>query len=393
VTGARPHPLRVLAVIASSEFGGAERVLVSLLKGLDRRRFRVFVACHGHGPMMDEYRRHAAGLWSLPLTNIFDPRSVPALARLMRRVACDIAHSHLWTADVLAGLAATVARVPVRLATVGGEYFRAIDDRGMRAARKALLSRTHRLAYRLFDRVIAVSQRTAEDLTSRAGFRVPARKVIAIPNGLDLDRIAAARGVSRAELGLAPTGPLLVSVANFVPMKGHRWLLAAMPAVLARFPDATLVLVGSGPGLQAAREHAATAGLAHRVHILGGRADPLAVLGLGDVIVLPSVAAEGLPITILEALALGKPVVTTRVGGIPEVVRDGETGVLVPPRDPEALAAAISSVLADPARAAAMSARGRATLRARFTDDGMVRHVEQLYLDLAAAKGLPGPPA
>ena len=382
--------LRVLAVIASSDFGGAERAFASIVKGLDPERFQVFVACHGQGPMADEYRRHAAGLWALPLASVFDVRSVAALAGLMRRLACDIVHSYLWTADVLAGLASTLARAPVRLATVGGEYFRAVDDRGIRRARKALLSRGHRVAYWPFDRVIAVSRRTAEDLTSRAGIRVDPRKVITILNGLDLDRVGSTSGVARADLDLDRAAPVLVTVANFVPMKGHRWLLEAMPRILARFPDATVVLAGSGPGLEAARERVAAAGLAPRVRILGARADGVDLLALSDVVVLPSVAAEGLPITILEALALGKPVVATRVGGIPEAIQDGETGLLVPPGDPQALADAVSALLADPARAAAMAARGRAAARARFSAEVMVRQIERLYLELAAAKGLMG---
>ncbi len=390
MTDAPSRRLRVLAVIASSDLGGAERAFASVLKGLDPDRFQVFVVCHGQGPITDEYRRHAAGLWALPLTSIFEARSVAALAGLMRRLKCEIVHSYLWTSDVLVGLASTLARVPIRLATVGGEYFRAVDDRGIRRARKALLSRGYRVAYWPFDRVIAVSRRTAEDLTSRTGIRVDPRKVITILNGLDLDRVGPMSGVSRADLALAGTAPVLVTVANFVPMKGHRWLFEAMPGILARFPDATLILAGSGPGLEAARERVAAAGMARRVRILGPRADGVDLLGLSDVVVLPSVAAEGLPIVILEALALGKPVVATRVGGIPEVIQDGKTGLLVLPGDPQALADAVSALLADPARAAAMAARGRAAVRARFSADAMVRQIERLYLELAAAKGLMG---
>jgi len=381
--------LRILSVIASSDFGGAERTLVSVLKGLDPERFQVFVACHGQGPMADEYRRHAAGVWNVPLTNAFDVRSALGLARLMRRLACDIVHSYLWTADALAGLAGTLARVPVRIATVGGDYFRAVDERGMRRVRKALLSRAYRVAYRPFDRVIAVSRRTADDLAGRAGLRVDPRKMTTIANGLDLDRIRAAPELARADLDLPRVGPVLVTVANFVPMKGHRWLFEALPRILSRFPDATLVLVGGGPGLDAARACVTARQQASRVRILGPRADAVAILALADVVVLPSVAAEGIPIALLEALALGKPVVATLVGGVSEVIHDGANGILVPPEDSQALADAVSALLADPARAAATAALGRETAGAGFSDDAMVRQLEGLYLELARSKSLP----
>jgi glycosyltransferase involved in cell wall biosynthesis len=388
VSGPLARRLRILSVIASSDFGGVERALVSVLKGLDPERFQVFVACHGRGPMADEYRRYAAGLWRVPLLNILDVRSALVLARLMRRLACDVVHSHLWTADVLAGLASTLAQVPVRIATVGGEYFRAVEERGMRGARKALLSRAYRVAYRPFDQVIAVSRRTAEDLAGREGLRVDPRKVTTILNGVDLDRIRTTPKITPADLGLPEAGPVLVTVASFVPMKGHRWLFEAMPRILARFPGATLVLVGGGPGLEAARRRMPAPG-APAVRILGPRPDAVAVLALADVVVLPSVAAEGVPIAILEALALGKPVVATRVGGVPEVIQDGANGILVPPEDPRALADAVSALLADPPRATALAASGRATVVARFSADGMVRQIERLYLELARTKGLP----
>ncbi len=229
-------PLRVLAVIASSELGGAERAFVSLLKGLDGARFEVWVACPDEGPMMGEYRQVAAGLRSFPLLNIFSPRTVLALARWMGELGCGIVHTHLWTADVTGGLAAAVARVSVRVATAQGEYFRVVDEQGAGRARKALLSRIYRSVYHLFDRVIAVSRTVAEDLAHRPGLRVDPGRVVVIHNGLDLSRLQRLSGnVNRETLGLSRTAPVVITVANFVPMKGHRWLVEAMPRVFSDF--------------------------------------------------------------------------------------------------------------------------------------------------------------
>ena len=387
----RPSRLRILAVIASSEFGGAERVLASLLEGYDRDRFEVWVACHGDGPMIEEYRRHASGVWAFDLVNIFKPATVAALARLTERLHCQIIHTHLWTADLLGGMAAVLARVPIRVATVHGEYFRTVEEEGLHWARKIALSKTFRLTYRLFDRVIGVSRSVAADLLERPGLRVGPGKVTVIRNGLDLSRIPVSGSrVDRRDLGLSATAPVLIAVANFSPYKGHRWLLEAMPRVLRRFPEAMLLLVGDGSTLPAIRRQVQERQLEGNVRMTGFRRDAIELMALSDVVVLPSVSSEGPSTVVLEALALGKAVVATRVGGIPEVVEDGETGLLVPPRDPRALADAICTLLADRPRAQLLGEKGRRVARDRFCDATMVRENESLYLDLAVAKGVAG---
>jgi glycosyltransferase involved in cell wall biosynthesis len=380
--------LRVLAVIASSEVGGAERVLVSLLKGLDRNRFDVWVACHDHGPMVDEYRRVAAGLRTFDLLDVFNPRTVIAVARLMRELRCQIVHTHLWTADVLGGLAAALARVPIRVATVHGGYFQAFEEGRAARARKVALSRTYRCAYRLFDRVIGVSRAVAEDLVRRPGIRVNAGRVTTIHHGLD-PAGAAWPGVpvDRKSLEVSPSAPVLVTVANFFPIKGHRWLVEAMPRIVQRYPEAILVLAGEGEGLPAIRRQVERHGLGRHVRFVGSRREALGLIALSDVVVVPSLS-EGLGLVVLEALALGKPVVATRVGGIPEIIEDHETGLLVPPKDPVALSEAILAVLSNHGLAVRLGRNGRQVVHGRFAADTMIRQTEQLYLELATAKGV-----
>ncbi len=386
MTGGRR--LRLLAVIASSELGGAERVLASLLKGFDQRRFELFVACQGEGPMLDEYRRHATDVRVMDLVKIRDPASVVAAARVMRRLRCEIVHTHLWTADVIGGLAAALARVPIRVATVHGAYFQVVDERGARRARKTALSATYRATYRLFDRVIAVSQHTADDLVARAGLRVDARRLTVVRNGMDLERVPiSGLPVDRSALGVSATGPVVATVANFVPVKGHRWLVEAMPRVLRQFPETTLLLAGGGAGLSTLHRLVAAANLTRHVRFLGPRRDAFELLAASDVVVIPSIL-EGGSIVMLEALALARPVVATRVGGLPEVIQDGVNGLLVPARNAPALADAICAMLANPARARAMGEAGREVVRSRCSLEDMVRQTEQVYLDLAVGKGI-----
>lgn len=369
---------RVLSVIASTELGGAERVFTTLLDHLDRRRFEPWVACSGSGPMLAEYARRAAGVRSFDLERIWDPRTVLALARWMRALRCDVVHTHLWTADALGGFAATLARVPVRVATVHTEYFRAVDEVGMRRTRKALLSRLHRVVYHLFDVVIAVSHSVAGDLAQRPGVPVPSRRIRVIHNGIDAAD-GDATGTTRETLGLPPGTPVVLVPANFVPMKGHRWLVDAVPGVLERAPGATFLLAGTGPTLASVRARIAAAGLDARVRVLGSRRDMPDLMRLADLVVLPSVAAEGLPIACLEAMSAGRAVVATTVGGLPEVVEHGRTGLLVPPRDPGSLTEAITTLLSDPMRAHSMGEAGRALATGRFTAKRMAAELTTVY--------------
>jgi glycosyltransferase involved in cell wall biosynthesis len=353
----------------------------------DRDRFEIALACQGRGPMLDEYRQAADDVWPLDAASMLGPSVAAELVRMMRRFRADVVHTHLWSADVLGGAAARAAGVPVCVATVHGAYFQRVDERGLRGARKACLSHVFRSTYALFDRVIAVSGQVAEDLSSRSGLKVPSSKISVIRNGVDLPRRAHADvPLTRAALGIAEQAPLVTMVANFAPMKGHRYLVAAAPKVLERWPDATFLLVGLGKELETIRHAVASAGLESRVRFAGARDDAVDIMALSDVVVLPSVAAEGIPISLIEALALRRPVVATHIGGIPEVIEHGATGLLVPPRDPRALAEAISRILSDRAGAARLADEGYRVAQSQFSAERMVREVEGLYGQLLTTK-------
>jgi len=337
---------------------------------------------------MDEYRHHASGVWAFDLLNVFNLRTVITLARLMRRLQCQIVHTHLWTADVLGSLAAALARVPVSVSTVHGEYFRVIQEHRLRRARKLALSRTYRAVYHLFDGVIAVSPSVAEDLVHRAGLRIDPGRVTTIQNGIDFSfALRPSSAADRQSLGIAPTARVVVTVANFVPIKGHRWLVEAMPRIVQRYPEAMFVLAGAGEELPTIRRLVEAHGLDRHVRFAGARLDAPELMAMSDVVVVPSLS-EGSPLVVLEALALARPVVATRVGGIPQIIEDGQAGLLVPPGDPVALADAILTLLSHPALARRLGKAGRESVLARYSAETMVRQTERLYLDLATAKGL-----
>ena len=373
--------IRLLTVIASSALGGAERNVVSLLGALDPSRFEISIACHGQGAMLEEYRRVATKVRSFDLLKVWRPTTVPTLVAWMQSIECDVVHTHLWTADLLGGLAAAVARVPVRVASVRGHYFLPVDVAGGLRWRRWLMSRGYRLVYRLFDRVIAVAPSIAADLVTRAGARVGAGKVDVIPSGIDLEEVRRASGEPARHL--PSRRPLIVSVANLFPIKGTSVLIEAMGLVVERHSGAHLVLVGDGP------ERASLEGLVARLHLVsrvtfaGSRPDATALTAAADLVVLASLS-EGTPRAILEALALERPLVATAVGGVPDLIVDGVTGRLAAPGKPTALADAMLELLGDPAGAREMSRKGRLHVAERFSLQQAARSTEAVYEHLSA---------
>ena len=375
--------IRIFAVIAASGAGGAEQVFATLLQRLNPERFEVTVACHGEGSMLETYRRNAVGVSSFDLVDLRRVTTITKLAAMMRESRSDVVHTHLWTADVLGGMAARLARIPRVVSSVHGAYFLPIGVTGVRRVRRLAFSRIYRFIYLRCDRVIAVSRYVADDLATRPGVRVAHDRIRVVENGVDIDdpdRMIATGMGSSDRWGSG--SPRIAVVANFFPYKGHRYLIQGIPAVLAEFPRARFVLAGEGESRPSMTALAEQLGVAERVTFTGEISDALDLIRKSDLFVLPSVSSEGLPITLVEAMALGRPVVTTRAAGIPEIAEDGVTARVVAPRDAVALSSAIVSVLKDRHFAGRMAAQARAVARERFSADRMARRTEELYLEL-----------
>jgi len=376
--------IRLFSVIAASGAGGAEQVFATLLQGLDPERFEVTVACHGRGSMAETYRRHASQVSSLDLVDLRKSSTIIRLAGLMRDAQCDVVHTHLWTADVLGGLAARLAGVRRVVSSVAGAYFLPIGVSGWRRARRQGFSRLFRAIYRRCDRVIAPSHYVADDLLTRPGIRVPQERLCVIENGVDVDHEErllryANGGGSSARWGTG--SPRISVVANFFPIKGHEFLIRAVPAVLTVHPQARFVLAGGGESRIAMIGLADRLGVGASVTFPGEIADALELMRASDLVVIPSIS-EGLPISLVEAMALGRSVVTTGVGGIPEVVEDGVSARVVPPRDPAALAAAMLELLGDDVLARQLGAQAQRVAAERFSAARMVRRTQELYVGL-----------
>lgn len=236
------------------------------------------------------------------------------------------------------------------------------------------MRRIHLLATHVIANSEAAKRLLVED------FRIPAERVHVLHNGLDFEQFAQARGDRRrVHPKLAPEAKLILNVANMnSEIKGHGVLIEAARLVSATMPEARFAFVGDGLLRPHLEERVRALGLQGHIYFLGPRKDVPEILASGDVFAFSSLA-EGLPNAVLEAMAVGLPVVATRVGGIPEIIRDGASGLLVPPNDPQALAKAILRVLSDPALAAKLACASQARARSQFSFDRLIEDLEKRY--------------
>jgi glycosyltransferase involved in cell wall biosynthesis len=283
------------------------------------------------------------------------------LLRLVREWNIDVIHAHL----PLTGIMARATGLPV-----------VYTEHNLAESYRQPTRSLNRATYGRNAAVIAVSEPVARSLD---GFRGPIPQVI--PNGVTVTVEETAAAEARGELALDAVQPLVVHIGNIRPHKGHATLVAAAGELLRARPDVTVVSIGGekhAGDLDRVHADAARLGLGDGLRFLGRRSDALSFVAAADVYVNPA-DVEGLPVSILEALALGIPVVATAVGGVPAVVRHGETGLLVQPREPHALAEGIQRLLEDRGLAARLAAAGRTLVEREYGLEPMVRSVEKIY--------------
>ncbi len=373
--------------------GGAPQNLLAIAGGLDRDRYEVSVVCGtgdpSEGSLMDRAAALGVPVRVLPglqreIAPAQDLLTFWRLFRTIRRGGYQIVHTHISKAGVLGRLAAAAAGVPVILHTYHGDVFRSYFS----PFRSRVLLTFEQAAAAVSDRLIEVSQAT-QDRHVAYGVARPDRFTV-IPNGIDLapyDRTPPEARAIRAQLGLPPEAPVIGTVAMLVPVKRIDVMIAAMETVVRALPEVLLLIVGDGGLRTALQERATTPSLSGRIRFLGLRDDVPNLLPAFDVFALSS-DDEGYPTSLIEAMAAGRPVVATDVGGVSEVARHGESGLLVPRRDPDRLADALLSLLNAPDRARAMGLRGRQTAQERFDVRRMVERVDALYQELLREKGI-----
>lgn len=378
-------------IITRLDRGGSARNTFLTVLGHDRTRFRVALV-YGCAEAqtaeeaalaeqdMEQLRQAGVTPFEVPtlmreISLLQDARATLALWRLLRKERPAIVHTHTSKAGALGRIAAWLARVPAVIHTPHGHIFYGYYGPVI----SGLIRLIERLLAGITDRIVTLTERGSEEHV-RLGI-AGADKFTTIPSGITLSAFRSARtdpAAKRKELGLPPDGPVVGTVGRLVPIKGHAWLVRAVPQVVAEFPAACFVFVGDGPLCGELRQLGDALGITPHLMFLGTRQDVPDCLAAFDLFVFPSLN-EGMGRALIEAMAAGLPVIATCVGGIPDIVTDGTNGVLVPPRDAKALAAAILKLLRDRRRMAVVGEAAKKRVGERFDAGSMVREIERLY--------------
>jgi glycosyltransferase involved in cell wall biosynthesis len=376
----KPQAMRVMFLSTSMGMGGADKQLLSAAQLMHAQGHDVcIVSLTELGPMGLEARSQGIRTESLDMRRgVPDPRGLIRLIRLVRAWKPDVLHSHMVHANLMARAVRVFARVPVMVSTIHNIY-----EGG------PLWMAAYRISNGLVDHMTIISEAAADRFVNER--IVPRELLTCVPNGVDTERFRQVapetREALRASIGVNDRFVWL-AVGRFEIAKDYPNMLHAFAQVCQRDSNAVLLLVGHGSLQQETESLAQSLGLGDRIHFLGVRSDVPEVMAAADGYVMSS-AWEGMPIALLEAAAAGLPIVATRVGGNHEVVRDGESGFLVPPRDSEALGQAMLRLMEQtPERRREMGERGREHVRVHYGLGRVVERWQDLYRQVSVRKGL-----
>ncbi|MDD5557269.1 MAG: glycosyltransferase [bacterium] len=367
--------VRIIHVVYGLKLAGAERLIADLAAGLDRRRYDSSVAVLSMGgPIEAELAAAGVPVRSMRKRGRYDAAVLLRLARLFRRERPDVVHTHLFGGDVWGRAAAAMARVPLIVSTLHG-----MEDR-LSPLQRALERWTARFAGRL----LAVSAEVKRFYAEEIG--IPAGRIEVVYNGVDcrVAVTAADREAARRELGAAAGVPLVVTACRLEREKDIGTWLRAARLIADASPAARFLVAGEGAMRRGLEEEARSLGLAGAVRFLGLRGDARRILAAADLVMFSSVS-EGVSLALLEAMAAGRAVVTTRVGGNREVVRDGVDGLLVPPTDPAALAGAVLRLLGNPGERERLGRAAAETVERRFNRERWLAEMAAVYEEAPAA--------
>jgi glycosyltransferase involved in cell wall biosynthesis len=370
-------PIRVLFCVDNLGIGGTELNAVRTAEALDRARVHLTVALLGaDGELRERYERLGIAIHRFPLGTLRGRRTLAEgrrFVKLLRAERIDVVHCHDMYSNVFGSVAGRLAGVPGVI--VSRRWSNTLPDPALRAA--------NGIAYRVGHRVLANSDAVATSLKADDG--VASRRIAVIPNFVEEAAFerpdADARHAARAALGIEPGDIVIGIVARLAPVKDHATLLRAVATLIPRFPGLRLVLIGDGPERARLEQLAGELGIERRVTFAGTRPHRPNPHHLFEVSVLSSIS-EGFPNSVVEAMAAERPIVATRVGGTPDAIADGITGILVPPQDPAALGAGLARMLEEPERAREMGIAAGEAARTSYSRSAVLARLLSLYEEL-----------
>ncbi len=371
------EPVHVVFSIDTMSVGGTEMNALRTAAGLDRSRYKVtVVTLRGEGPLADRYAELGIPVERFPIFNLYGPatlRQGARLAQFLRRERVSVVHCHDQYSNFFSVASARLAGVPVIISS----------KRWLHSTMAYRIA--NGIGFRLSSRVLANSPAVAASL--ERDDRLATKRIVVLPNFVEDAAFAPPNHAQlnewRRELGLKDGARIVGIVASLSPIKDHATLLRAASTLRGRWPDLRLVLVGSGPARSSLESLADSLGIGDTVRFAGLRPQVPSFHHLFEISVLSSLS-EGFPNTLVEAMAAARPIVATDVGGVRDAVTHGDSGLLVPPQDPTALAGAIDTLLSDPERGRMMGERGLARARADYAEGVVIGSLERLYEQLLA---------
>ena len=373
---------KLLWMIDSLGSGGAEHLLPGIMENISKEKFsqRVCVLqVRENNPVAETIKTLGFPVDLVFVPNLRNPKNIPNLLKYLRQHQPDVVHTQLEFSDTLGSLATKLLKIP----SVSTLHTLDAPEKSDRTYWRHRLMWTSLRHYA--DRVISVSD-SARQQQIQAG-ALPPEHIITLYNGINLVPFVPEGHPHpkkiRAQFGIPEDGFLMISVAVLRKPKGIQYMLDAMPQIVGAQPNAYYLIVGDGENMTALQEQRQALGLENHVRFAGFRSDIAALLAASDLFVHPTLD-DALPTVLIEAMGAEKPLVASAVGGVPELLEDQVNGILVPPTDVNALAAACLKLIEDPARAAQMAQAGRKIANEKFSIATQIEKLENLYEELIA---------
>jgi len=373
--------LKILFVIDGLEFGGGERGFVQLAAGL-RDRFDILVASSPGGQFEDKIRKLGIKFYPIQLIKRASFKAILQIRDLILSQNIDLLHSQGARADFFSRIAGRLAGLPCILCTVQMP----IEGFDIGPLRKVIYLFMDRVSERYVEQFIVVSNSLKRLMVKERG--IPDQKVSRIYNGIELDEympngkeIRSQKSEVRRKFEVAKDAPVIGAIGRMVWQKGFEYLIEAVPSIIQGFRKAKVLIVGEGPQKKELEALGERLKVKEKLIFTGFRSDIRDILSAVDLLVIPSLL-EGFPMVTLEAMAMAKPIVATNIDGITEQITNGENGILVPPRDPAALATAVIKLLGDKKSAQQMGIAARGKVEQEFSVERMVSETEKVYMAL-----------